>query len=63
MNAISLQDNVLSRKRAASYLGVCVTTLDRMKIPRVKVRRRVLYQQSVLIKWLEENTEGGGVKT
>jgi len=52
-----LQESVLSRTAAAAFLGVCKTTLDRMKIPRIKVRRRVLYRQSVLIDWLEKNTE------
>ena len=56
MNNVSLQENVLSRKQAAEFLGVCRTTLDRMDLPRTKVRRRVLYQQSALIRWLEKNT-------
>jgi hypothetical protein len=51
-------NEVLSRKQAAQFLGVCLTTLDRMNIPRTQVRRRVLYRQSVLLKWLEKNTEG-----
>ena len=54
----ALQENVLSRTQAAAFLGVCKTTLDRMEIPRTKVRRRVLYRQSVLLQWLEKNTEG-----
>jgi len=58
MNSASLQENVLSRKQASIFLGVCMTTLDRMNIPRTKVRRRVLYRQSVLLQWLEKNTEG-----
>ena len=61
MNNASLQENVLSRKQAAEFLGVCRTTLDRMNLPRTKVRRRVLYRQSVLIQWLERNTENKGV--
>ena len=56
----ALQENILSRKGAAEFLGVCMTTLDRMDIPRTKVRRRVLYRQSVLIQWLEKNTKGKG---
>ena len=56
----ALQENVLSRKEAAEFLGICKTTLDRMDIPRTKVRRRVLYRQSVLIQWLEKNTKGKG---
>jgi hypothetical protein len=51
-------NEVLSRKQAAKFLGVCTTTLDRMKIPKTQIRRRVLYRQSVLLKWLEKNTEG-----
>ena len=58
----ALQENVLSRKEAADFLGICKTTLDRMGIPRTKVRRRVLYRQSVLIQWLEKNTEGKGAQ-
>ena len=56
MDTISLQDKVLSRKQASEFLGICVTTLDGTNIPRVKVRRRVLYQQSELINWLKKNT-------
>ena len=60
MDTISLQDKVLSRKQASEFLGVCVTTLDGMNIPRVKLRRRVLYQQSELINWLKKNTDRKG---
>jgi hypothetical protein len=58
MNNASLQEKVLSREEAAKFLGVCKTTLDRMDLPRTKVRRRVLYRQTVLITWLEKNTTG-----
>jgi len=58
MNSETLRENVLSRKQAAVFLGVCLTTLDRMDIPRTKIRRRVLYRESVLLRWLEKNTEG-----
>jgi len=58
----ALQENVLSRGEAAKFLGICKTTLDRTGIPRTKVRRRVLYRQSVLIQWLEKNTEGKGAQ-
>jgi hypothetical protein len=62
MNNIALQDCVLSRKQAAMFLGVCKTTLDRMDIPRTKIRRRVLYRQSVLLQWLEKNTDNKEAK-
>jgi len=56
-DSVAIQEKVFSRKEAAEFLGVCRTTLDRMKIPRTKVRRRVLYRQSELIRWLEKNTK------
>jgi hypothetical protein len=55
MNEV-LQEQVLSRKEAAAFLKICKTTLDRADIPRTRVRRRVLYRQSVLLSWLERNT-------
>ena len=49
--------DILSRKQAAAFLGLCLTTLDRLNIPRIKVRKRVLYKRAVLEKWLDEHTE------
>ena len=63
MDNVSLQDAVLSRKQAADFLGICRTTLDRTGIPRTKIRRRVLYRQSILTQWLEKNTETKGAQT
>jgi len=50
---------ILSRKEAAAFLGICRTTLDRLDIPRTKIRHRVLYKRDVLIKWVDEHTESG----
>ena len=63
MSNASLQENVLSRKQAAEFLGICRTTLDRMKLPRTKVRRRVFFRQSELVNWLamNEGSKGGSV--
>jgi len=47
---------VLSRKEAAQYLGVCKTTLDRLNIAKTQIRRRVLYRKEVLDQWLKKNT-------
>ena len=47
---------VLSRKEAATYLGVCRTTLDRLNIPKTQIRRRVLYRREILDKWLSQHT-------
>jgi len=57
-NNTSIQENVLSRKQSANFLGICMTTLDRLDIPRTKLRRRVLYRQSELIRWLDKNSTG-----
>jgi len=50
-------DDILSRKEAAQFLGICRTTLDRLDIPRTKIRRRVMYKRTVLEGWLDEHTE------
>ena len=48
---------VFSRKKAAAFLGICLTTLDRLDIPRTRARHRVLYKRDVLTKWIDEHTE------
>jgi len=57
MNTNAETIEILSRKEAAVFLGICRTTLDRLDIPRIKIRHRVLYKRDVLIKWVDENTE------
>jgi hypothetical protein len=52
MNTIS--EEILSRKEAAIYLGICLTTLDRSSIPRAKIGKRILFKKSVLNLWLEQ---------
>ena len=51
---------IMSRKKAAVFLGVCLSTLDRLDIPKTKIRQRVLYKRDVLIKWIDEHTEKKG---
>ena len=48
---------ILSRKKAAALLGICLVTLDRLDIPRTKIRHRVMYRRDVLNKWIEDHTE------
>ena len=51
-----VRDNLFSRKEAAAYLGgICLTTLGRLRIPAVKLRRRVFYRIVDLDKWLAEH--------
>jgi predicted DNA-binding transcriptional regulator AlpA len=48
---------ILSREEAATFLGICKTTLDKLTIPRIKIRRRVLYQKKELDQWLSQNIQ------
>jgi hypothetical protein len=49
---------LMGRKQTAEYLGhICLTTLDRLNLPRVKVRRRVLYRKSTLDAWLSTHED------
>ena len=50
---------LLDRQEAAGYLRICKTTLDRLGLQKTRIRRRVLFRQSVLDAFLEENTCSG----
>jgi len=52
--------DILSRKEAAAFLGICLATLDRLDIPRTRVRHRVLFKREVLNKWIDDHTEKRG---
>ena len=49
--------DILSRKQAAAFLGVCRNTLDSLDVPRTKVGRRVLFNCDAIIKWFNDHTE------
>ena len=49
--------DILSRNETAKMLGICLTTLDRLDIPRTRVRHRVMFKRDVLNKWIDEHTE------
>jgi len=55
-------DDILSRREAAEYLGVCRATLDRLDIPKTRIRHRVMFKRGVLIKWVDEHTDKKGGK-
>jgi hypothetical protein len=49
------EQKILDRKMTCEYLGgICLTTLSRLGIPQVKIRRRVFYRRSDLEKWLSK---------
>jgi predicted DNA-binding transcriptional regulator AlpA len=49
--------DIMSRKEAAAFLGICRSTLDRLDIPRTKIGRRVMFNRVVLNKWVDDHTE------
>ena len=63
-----------SKQDASRYLGICISTLDKSGIPRIKIGKRVLYRKETIDQWLagkenpekpayaenRENTEQGG---
>ena len=53
----SMISDILSRRQAAEFLGICRTTLDRLDIPRIKIRRRILFRREILLQWLDEHTD------
>jgi len=57
MNTNTETAEILSRKKAAAFLGICLATLDRLDIPRTKIRHRVMYKRDVLNKWIDSHTE------
>jgi len=54
--------DVLSRREAAAYLGICTTTLDRLDITRTRIRHRVMFKREILNKWIDDHTEKQRVK-
>jgi hypothetical protein len=54
---------LLTRKEAALYLRVCKTTLDRLEIARVCIRRRVFFPKIELEKYLSDHTQVKGVQS
>ena len=49
--------DVLSRREAAVVLGICRATLDRLDIPRTRIRHRVMYKRDVITRWIDDHTE------
>jgi predicted DNA-binding transcriptional regulator AlpA len=53
--------DILSRKQAAEYLVISKGTLDKLSIPRIQIRRRIVFLKSDIDKWLDSRKTGGGV--
>jgi len=52
MATIQPVKEVMSRKEAAAYIGVGKSTLDRLSIPKIQIRRRILFRKDAVDKWL-----------
>ena len=57
MKTNSEASDILSRKETAAVLGICLTTLDRLDIPRIRIRHRVMYKRAEINKWIDAHTE------
>jgi len=55
--SIILKKAVFNRREAAVYLGVSPITLDRLPVPKIKIRKRVLYRRESIDAWLVENED------
>jgi predicted DNA-binding transcriptional regulator AlpA len=54
------QSDVLSRRQAAEYLSISKGTLDKLDIPCIHIRRRIIYRQADINRWLEKHTAEKG---
>jgi hypothetical protein len=57
-----ITSDILTRQQAAEYLHVCRTTLDRLNLPRIQLRRRIVFKKAILEAWLEEHTQIKGAR-
>jgi excisionase family DNA binding protein len=56
LNKESFMGEILTRKEAANYLRVCLTTLDKTRIKSFRIGKSVRYQKSELDKWIEKKS-------
>ena len=52
-----VSSELMSRGEVAAYLRICKTTLDKLPIPRIKIRHLVFYRKCDVDKWLSENIQ------
>ena len=43
---------VMSRRETAAYIGIGLSTLDQLNIPKIKIRKRILFKKEAIDKWL-----------
>ena len=52
-------NDVMSRKEAAAYLTITKGTLDKLDIPKIQIRRRIVYKRADIDAWLESRKAAG----
>jgi len=58
MNSTTQTSGILTRAQAAEYLSLSKGTLDKLDIPKIQVRRRILYKRADIDAWLEGQKTG-----
>jgi len=58
MKSIPEEREVFSREQAARYLSIGKGTLDKLDIPKIQLRRRIVYKRADIDKWLEGQKSG-----
>jgi hypothetical protein len=48
-----MEKEILARKEAAAYLGICLNTLACLPIPQIRIGRSVKYRRLDIDRWLE----------
>jgi hypothetical protein len=52
----TLTSPLLTRKAAAAYLNITTVTLDRLDIPKTRIRRKVLITKDNIDAWIAGHT-------
>ena len=48
---------VMNRTEVANYLRIGKSTLDKLDIPKIQIRRRVLFQKKAVDQWLSRQSK------
>jgi predicted DNA-binding transcriptional regulator AlpA len=49
-------DEILNVKEACAFLKISRGTLAKLHIPKIKIRRRIFFKKSDILKFITENT-------
>ena len=62
--AIQNNKEVMNRTEAAAYLRIGKSTLDKLDIPKIQIRRRILFKKEAIDKWLlQQSKKAKGAQT